>query len=157
MRRSEKEISDRELIDKIINNSLVCRLGLSKDNFPYVIPVSFGYDGTDIFLHTALDGLKIEYIKSNNKVCFEFEDEVKLVKNETSACNWSFSFYSVIGFGKIFEITDAFEKEEGLNHIMVHYSGKSWTINKQSLTKTRVWKIQIDQITGKQSKDKIII
>jgi nitroimidazol reductase NimA-like FMN-containing flavoprotein (pyridoxamine 5'-phosphate oxidase superfamily) len=156
MRRKEKEITERNLIDTVISKALVCRLALCKEKMPYVIPVSFGYDGKNIFIHTASEGKKIDFISDNNNVCFEFEHDVKLVTNETTACSWSFSFYSVVGFGKIFEITAVDDKIAALNQIMIHYSGKSWEVNPNSVEKTRVWKIEIDSITGKQSKDKII-
>ena len=48
MRRTDKEITDPKLISQIIENAQICRLGLAKDNIPYVLPVSFGFDGTAI-------------------------------------------------------------------------------------------------------------
>ncbi|MFH0778167.1 MAG: pyridoxamine 5'-phosphate oxidase family protein [Candidatus Eisenbacteria bacterium] len=48
MRRSEREIRSRPEIDEIIRGSQVCRLGLALDGRPYVVPVSFGYDGSAI-------------------------------------------------------------------------------------------------------------
>jgi nitroimidazol reductase NimA-like FMN-containing flavoprotein (pyridoxamine 5'-phosphate oxidase superfamily) len=44
MRRTEKEIGRAE-IDAIIRRSQVCRLGLSDQGEPYVVPLCFGYDG----------------------------------------------------------------------------------------------------------------
>jgi len=41
MRRKEKEIQSRDLIDQILAKSQVCRLGLCKDNRPYVVPEQF--------------------------------------------------------------------------------------------------------------------
>ena len=156
MRRAEKEITDLSTIELIIKNALVCRLALSKDNSPYMIPISFGYDGKNIFFHTAKEGMKLDFIKDNDSVCFEMEHDIKLVKNESSPCNWTFSFYSVIGFGKIEEIFDSETKKYALNQIMIHYSGREWSFPDLSFEKIRVWRILIDKITGKQSKDKII-
>ena len=48
MRRKEKEITDRREIDGIMRSCSVCRLGLARENVPYIIPVSFGYDGAAI-------------------------------------------------------------------------------------------------------------
>ena len=31
----------------------ICRLGLCKDNRPYIVPVNFGYDGEHIYFHTG--------------------------------------------------------------------------------------------------------
>jgi nitroimidazol reductase NimA-like FMN-containing flavoprotein (pyridoxamine 5'-phosphate oxidase superfamily) len=78
MRRKDKEVTDQELISRIIRSCQVCRLGLAKDDAPYIFPVSFGYDGTAIFFHTAREGKKIDYINANSVVCFEFEHGVHL-------------------------------------------------------------------------------
>ena len=152
MRRREKEIKDWDAISGIIRDSKVCRLGLAMNNAPYVVPVSFGYDGDAIYFHTAKEGKKIEYIEANNSVCFEFEAEVRIIPDEVSPCKWSFSFQSVIGYGKIHELVEEGEKIGGLDLIMKQYSDKKWRIDENKLNPVRVWKITIDSLTGKQSK-----
>ncbi len=155
MRRKDKEVIDRELISYIIKNAQVCRLALAKNNIPYIIPVSFGYDGSAIYFHTAKEGKKIEYIIANNAVCFEFEHGVKLMPNESNPCKWTFSFQSVIGDGKIYELVTESEKADGLNQITEHYSNQKWVFDEKTLDNIRVWKIVIEIISGKQSKDKV--
>lgn len=154
MRKTEKEITDRTVIDLIIKNCLACRIALCKENMPYIVPVSFGYDGSAVYFHTAKEGRKIDFINSNPKACFEFEQNIKLVRNEDKACSWTFDYESVIGFGVISELIDSAEKIKGLNVIMEHYSGKTWEFKKQSINSTRVWKIEIASITGKRSSHK---
>jgi hypothetical protein len=39
MLRKDKEIMDRKFISQTIKNCQVCRLGLAKDNSPYIVPV----------------------------------------------------------------------------------------------------------------------
>ncbi|MBW1649123.1 MAG: pyridoxamine 5'-phosphate oxidase family protein [Deltaproteobacteria bacterium] len=153
MRRSDKEIKDRELIDKIIHKADVCRLGLAKDNIAYIVPVSFGYDGDNIYFHSSKKGRKIDFIEANNFVCFELEDSVKIAPNENNPCKWSFSFKSVIGYGLIEEIKDKDKKIEALDKIMLHYLDKRWNFDYNNISLIRVWRIKIKSITGKQSKD----
>ena len=43
MRRVDREIKDEVIIEDILNNSLYCHLGLSKDDQPYVVPLNFVY------------------------------------------------------------------------------------------------------------------
>jgi len=154
MRRSEKEITDRNKIDEIINNSLICRLGLSKDNIPYVLPISFGYSGEYLYFHTAEEGRKIDYIESNKQVCAQFEKDVQLVTHDKLPCKWTFAFESVLCFGEIEEVLLEKEKIYALNQIMVHYSGKEWENEKYKLHKLRVWKMKIKECYGKESKIK---
>jgi hypothetical protein len=154
MRRQDREIKDWNLISHIISNCQVCRLGLAKDGAPYIVPVSFGYDGKAIYFHTAREGKKIDYITANNVVCFEFEHGVQLVSDESSPCNWTFHYQSVIGNGEIHELVAIEEKIEGLNQIMEQYSSREWEFSEKALDSIRVWKITIETITGKQSKAK---
>ena len=151
MRRKEKQITERKEIDAIIHASPVCRMAMAHNNLPYLVPLSFGYDGGAVYIHTAVRGKKIDIIEANPKVCVEFEHEVRIVSDDNQACNWSFAFQSVIGFGTISELQEPAQKEEGLNHIMRHYSNKKWTYNTKALAKAKVWKIDIDSLYGKQS------
>jgi nitroimidazol reductase NimA-like FMN-containing flavoprotein (pyridoxamine 5'-phosphate oxidase superfamily) len=154
MRRADKEITERTLMSEIIEKCHVCRVALAKDNIPYVLPVSFGYDGKAIYFHTAKEGRKIIFLAANNHVCFEFEHGVELLRHDSNPCKWSFSFQSIIGYGTVWELTDPADKIEGLNHIMRHYSGRAWPIEARDADDVRVWKIVIESLTGKQSKDK---
>lgn len=154
MRRTDKEITDRAHIDAIIRDSLVCRLALAKDNVPYLVPVSFGYDGRAIFFHTAATGKKIEHFLANPQVCFEFERNVTLRRHPEIACKWSMNYECVVGFGTIAEITDPAEKETGLNAIMEFYSGTRWPFDPREVAGVRVWRIDIASLTAKQSKPK---
>ena len=156
MRRKDKEIQDQALISRIIKSCQVCRLGLAKDNIPYVIPVSFGYDGDVIYFHTAKEGKKIDYIAANHAVCFEFEHGVHIVPDEGNPCEWTFSFQSVVGNGKVHELVTRREKIKGLDQIMAQYSDRKWVFDAKMLNNIRVWKITIETIAGKQSKDKMI-
>ena len=154
MRRTDKEISERALMSQIIDHAQVCRLGLAMDNTPYILPVSFGFDGNAIYFHTAKEGRKIVFLAANNRVCFEFEHGVQVVRHDSSPCKWTLSFQSVIGYGTVLELTEPTEKLDGLNHIMTHYSGRGWPISAKDAEDIRVWKIAIESLTGKQSKDK---
>lgn len=151
MRRTDREIESREEIDGIIRGSLVCRIALAMDDMPYIVPVSFGYDGVSIYIHTAKEGKKINHFRNSNNICFEFERNVKLFRDPENACKWSFSYESVIGFGKIHELESIKERESGLNKIMFQYSGKEWVFGEDKLHDIRVWKIEIASMTGKRS------
>jgi uncharacterized protein len=155
MRKSNREIKNQELIAHIIAKAQVCRLGLCKDNKPYIVPVNFGYDGECIYFHTAPEGMKIDFFAANQQVCFELEHDLKLVTNTDEPCKWDMSYYSVIGFGRVEEIVDPRRKFHTLNQIMEHYSSRQWTFDGQEVEKARVWAIKIEQITGKQSADRI--
>jgi len=154
MRRRDREISDREEIDAVIQAATVCHLAFAAGDEPYVIPISFGYDGQALYIHTAKTGKKIDFIERNTRVCFELEANLVLQTDRDDACKWSFTFESVIGYGTITELTISRDKAHGLNRIMEHYSGREWEMGETSLATTRVWRIAIDSVTGKRSLEK---
>lgn len=154
MRRSDKEITDMETIHGIVRNCQVCRLGLAVAGEPYVVPISFGFDGEAVFFHTAKHGRKIDMMTANPRACVQFERNVRLVTDDEDACAWTFSFESVIGFGTVVESTDADGRIRGLNQIMRHYSGRDWEFQGPPLDSTRVWRLDLDILTGKKSEHK---
>ncbi len=109
MRRHEQEIIDRTEIDEIIRQCPVCHLGLCDQGQPYVVPLSFGYDGKAVYFHSARLGRKLEILRHNNRVCVEFEIVQDLITGPT-ACNWSVHFKSVMGFGRAHILEDPDQK-----------------------------------------------
>jgi len=77
MYRRDQEITDRIEMDRIIHTAMVCRLGLSDDGQPYVVPLNFGYDGSVVYMHSARQGRKLEIISRNPRVCLEFDGGIK--------------------------------------------------------------------------------
>ena len=149
MRRIDREISDRAAIDDIIHRSKVCHLALSDAGQPYVIPLSFGYDGTCLFCHSASEGRKVDMIRKNNRVCFEFEILSDIIPSE-EACRWGVGFESVIGFGRAWLLEEPGEKRMALGCIMRQYSNQEWTFSDEMVSKTLVIRIDIEEITGKR-------
>ncbi len=150
MRRKEKEIKEMGAIEEIIKQSRVCRLAMVDQNKPYVVPMSFGYDGSHIYFHSALEGRKMDLLGKNPHVCFEFDEVTKIMKNK-EACEWGMAFKSVIGEGRAVLVDDVTEKSHALGLIMAQYSNRSYEFPKESMEKTAVIKVAITRITGKQS------
>ncbi|MFX1393315.1 MAG: pyridoxamine 5'-phosphate oxidase family protein [Promethearchaeota archaeon] len=151
MRRKEKEIIDIKEIESIIDRASVCRIGLSEDNLPYIIPMNFGYKNNFLYFHSTPVGKKIDIIKKNNNVCFELDiDHELLISGDI--CNSSMKYHSVIGFGKASFINNAEEKRKALNIITNHYLSKdSHEYNERLLEKITIIKIEIENMTGKKS------
>ena len=154
MRRRDKEMSSREEIDAVIREAAVCHLAFAAGDEPYVIPISFGYDGEALYIHTAKTGRKIDFIERNDRVCFELETNVVLKTDETDACKWTFTFESVVGYGTITELTEPEAKAHGLNRIVEHYSGRNWEMGDTAVAATRVWSVAIESVTGKREAEK---
>jgi len=150
MRRKEKEIVDTKVIDEIIDSAQVCRLGLSDGNVPYIVPLCFGYKDRILYFHSAADGKKVETIKKNPNVCFEFEHNIEVLQAE-ELCKWGMKYQSIIGYGKAVFIESLEEKKEALNIIMNQYTEGCFSFQDSHIQNTIVFKVIIDTMTGKQS------
>lgn len=59
-------------IDNLLLSHSVGRIGCSDGKKPYVIPVTYVYDGKDIIGQTK-EGLKLKIMRKNPNVCFEVD------------------------------------------------------------------------------------
>jgi len=150
MRRKEQEITDRAAIESILAKSTVCRLALSTNDRPYIVPLCFGYEDNALYFHTAQEGKKIDILKKNSRVCFEVDCDHELVSNETP-CKWSMKYRSVIGVGKASLIDDPESKRKALDSIMQHYAGRPSGYSAASMEKILIIKVEIESMTGKSS------
>ncbi len=150
MRRTDRQITDSAEIESILQESMICRLGLADGGEPYIVPLSFGYTGGAIYLHSALDGKKISMINRNPRCCFEIDQCGKVTRTEPP-CAWGIEYRSVIGFGRACIIEDSEEKKRGLNCIMSHYGGEPQQFSDENIRNVCVIRIDIESMTGKKS------
>ena len=153
MRRQDKLITDRTAQFRILDDAKVVRVGLIDGDRPYVVPMNFGRDGDDLWLHaTAASGLKLECIRSNPHVCVEADHFIRMVIGESACGHWTSHYLSVIGFGTAEIVEDPALKIQGLTAIMRKYSGRSdWEFEDAQVAKTAVIRIRLESLTGKQS------
>lgn len=149
MRRKDREITDREVMEGILQKADVCRIALCEDGNPYIVPMNFGYKEGNVYLHCAREGRKIDIIAKNNRVCFEVDTDHKLVTGE-KACDWTFKYSSVIGSGRAVIVDDFEEKARALDIIMSHYSSdSSFEYSPKWVENIYIIKIEIDNMTCK--------
>ncbi len=148
MRNQNQEIVDRDGIDSIIRDSIVCRLGVVDGDTPYIVPMCFGYDGTSLYFHSANAGKKLELLRRNGNVCVEFETGVEL-EESTKACSFAMKYESVIVFGRALFLKDLEEKKDALNIIVAQYSDKTFKLPPKAVEHIAVLKVEIESITGR--------
>ncbi|MDR1095812.1 MAG: pyridoxamine 5'-phosphate oxidase family protein [Spirochaetaceae bacterium] len=157
MRRKDREITAVEEKLEIIAKNKVCRLGLARNNFPYIVPLNYGYSFENntlvLYFHGAAEGKKMDIIKENSNACFEIDFEGGLIESE-NPCSFGYTFKSVIGFGQITMLSSMEEKTAGLNKIMSHQTGKEtvWNFPEEALRNMAVYKMAVEEFTGKQRK-----
>lgn len=150
MRRQEREISDRETMEQVLRRGSVLYLAMCDGDRPYVLPLSYGYDGRALYIHCGLEGRKLDVLRRNPQVCFVVDPERELTTGEVS-CSWSFRYRSVIGEGTVAIVEDEAERAAGLDVLMRQHGGAGGDYVAASLALTLVLRVDITSLSGKQS------
>ena len=157
MRRSDREITDLDDIERIINKCSVCRLGMTDGRLPYVVPLNFGFERVDddfiFYFHGANEGQKVDMLGKNPNVCVEL-DIMYRISGGPSASSITSIYESVIGFGRI-EMLDDSEKLRAMSVMTNKYVGNHSLDNTIVIT-DRLWavRLKVDRITGKRNPEK---
>ncbi len=153
MRRTDREITDEGKIKDIIDRCTCCRIGFNDNGKVYIVPLNFGYLKNEnnyiFYFHGAIEGRKINLIKTAPNVGFEMDTNHKLQEAE-SACAYSASFESIIGNGVVHLVTEVEEKNLGLSLIMEHNTGKKdWIFDGKMVNVTAVFKLEVTELSCK--------
>jgi len=73
-------------IENLLHEQFIGHLGCQDKGIVYVVPVSYAYDGGNIYCH-SLEGKKVAMMRNNPKVCFQV-DEMKDMANWKSVITW---------------------------------------------------------------------
>lgn len=150
MRRKERKMQEQQSINALIERSRVCRLALADGDQPYVIPMNFGYAEGCLYLHSALEGRKLEILRANNKVCVEFDECLEIIAGE-SPCDTSCRFNSVLAFGEAEFLSAAADKNAALKLITRRYTDHDSDFDARQLATVEVIKIALTSMSGKSA------
>ncbi len=153
MRRKDREITDREQILEILENAKVLRLGLFDDEYPYVVPLHYGFAFRDgklaFYAHGAQEGLKLDLIRRNPKVCVELDLGATLVPAGESACRYGASYASIIARGTAVVLEDREEKRRGLELLMKNQTGRDFEFDDRAVASVAVVRIDATSYSAK--------
>jgi nitroimidazol reductase NimA-like FMN-containing flavoprotein (pyridoxamine 5'-phosphate oxidase superfamily) len=63
---------DEEQIDLVLSSEIIGRLGCIAYGRPYIVPITYVYDGRAIYAQSA-EGMKLQAMRENPEVCLEVE------------------------------------------------------------------------------------
>lgn len=152
MRRAGQKLSDDECIEILTNEPRGVLALLGDYDYPYAVPMSHVYVDGKIYFHSAKKGHKLDSIRNHEKVSFCVMD--KGIKNEDG---WSYTFKSVIVFGKIKILADEADRIDKLTHLGdKFFPSPEDTLDEISRLshKTDVFELTIDYMSGKTVKEK---
>jgi nitroimidazol reductase NimA-like FMN-containing flavoprotein (pyridoxamine 5'-phosphate oxidase superfamily) len=153
MRRGEKEIKEKAVIEEVLRENQVGRLGTAVDGRPYVVPMNFVYTDGRIILHTHRDGKKVKDIRRNPRVCFEVDGGEMIEGGDP--CEYSWRYRSVIATGTAVIVEDPEEKLKALRLLSDKYAfGKGRRLGLEKVSRFEdlvVVEIRVEEMTGKKS------
>lgn len=150
MRKSNRALTTEEEILNVLDRCDVLRIALNNDTYPYVVPVSFGWELVGerpyLYIHGASEGLRHDLLRRDNRVCVEADcfNGYRLTSAGTT-CDYE----SVIGFGRV-EVITGDEAYHGLEVLLRHCGVEGKPPRPEAIPNLSVWRIAISQFTGKR-------
>lgn len=152
MRRKDREITDQNLISQFIAKEQILRIAFCDEGDIYIVPVNYGYiydEQYTFYFHGAKAGRKYELAKNKPTVGFEIDGNYTLLEG-AEACDYSATFQSVIGMGKLSLVEDNAEKISGLNAIMKQTTSKAeWDYSDEMLDAVAMFRLDVEKLSCK--------
>ncbi len=152
MRRHDREITDIGEIEKIVAEARYMHLGMLDGDYPYVVPLHYGYciqDGKlQLFAHSAKEGHKLDCLRENDKVFVEIDRGESLVAADIP-CGYGAMYESVMGRGRAVILEEPTEKAAALELLMQTQTGEKHEISAKMAEAVAVIRIDVDSFTAK--------
>ncbi len=150
IRRQDRKLNDSEAIEILQKGEYGVLSMCTTDNEGYGIPLNYALYNNKIYFHCAIEGSKLDYLRTNNNVSFCVVGNTEVMPSDFSTL-----YESVVVFGATSEV-EGEEKREALMHIIKKYSGNFIQEGKDYIDKSydgvKVIKLSIESITGKARK-----
>ena len=152
MTKRERQITDPDQIRAILDEARVLHLGLCVDNEPYVVPMNYGYTIEEgklvLYLHSALQGKKLDMIRANPRVFFELETGLLPFEGKLP-CQYGLSYSSVMGRGTARIVEDVEEKKRAMSILMKTQTEKDFSFEDRLVSIVAVIRIDVSEYSAK--------
>ncbi len=124
---------------------------LGDEGYPYAVPLSYVYDGQNIYFHSAKAGHKLDAVQTYPKASFCVIGQDHIVPQE-----YTTYFRSVIAFGTIRVLEDEAEKRRAISALALKYAPKDSMENRETAI-DREWSplcmlaLSVEHLSGKEA------
>lgn len=153
MRRKDREITDFNQIVKIIDECEIVRLGLADGDYPYIVPLNFGYrvmgEQVELYIHGAMAGRKYEMLKKNPHCSFEMDLPLQM-DCMVEKKNVTMRYKCVMGKAAA-QFLEGEERQRAIDDIIMarHEQTQNFVYNKEAVAVTAVIKLVVTEMTAK--------
>jgi len=151
-RLPERGVYDREAIDAILDEALICHLAYVVDGEPRVIPTIHARVGDTLYVHGSNASRTLRAAKSGAPVAIEVTllDGLVLAR---SAFHHSMNYRSAIVYGRAREVTDPDEKWQAQRALVEHVAhGRADDARmpiQRELDQTTILAVTLDEASAK--------
>lgn len=151
-RSPERGTRDRTTAEAILDEGLLCHLGLTADHGPVVIPTTYARRGDEILIHGSPAATWLRATGKGTPVCLTVTHLDGLVVAR-SGFHHSMNYRSVVVFGTAEPITDHADKAAALDAIVEHIvpgrTGEVRPVTDEEITKTLVLRLPLAEASVK--------
>ncbi len=159
VRRKDRAVTDEAWIRAFLHRAPYGVLATADNGQPFINTNLFAYDEASqaIYIHTARKGRTRTNVEANERVCFSVSEMGRLLPADV-ALDFSLEYTGVVIFGTAKIVTDEAEQRHGLQLLLDKYfphlrPGQDYRpITAEELEITAVYRIDIEQWSGKQKK-----
>jgi nitroimidazol reductase NimA-like FMN-containing flavoprotein (pyridoxamine 5'-phosphate oxidase superfamily) len=143
---------DKETVYSILDEGLVCHVGIAVEDQPFVIPMAYARCGDRLVIHAFGGSRLVRALKSGVEVCVAVTHLDALVMAR-SAFHHSMNYRSVVVFGKAQLLDGDDAKLAALRDFFEHVAPGRWDDvrepNQKELAQTAVIELPLDEASAK--------
>jgi nitroimidazol reductase NimA-like FMN-containing flavoprotein (pyridoxamine 5'-phosphate oxidase superfamily) len=144
--------SPREM-ERLLTEERIGYLGLSLQEQPYVVPLTYAYVPGRILFHCALTGMKLDHIRANPLVCFTVARQFGQVVPHPQGAVCHVNSDSVICYGRARIIDEPEERREILNAFNQCLQPGAPEITTEDVATCSAVEITVTEMTGREERD----
>lgn len=148
MRRKDRQMPE-EFAWQVVDKCEYAFLAMTaEDGSPYGLPVTIVRDGDAVYFHSAMEGRKVRCLRQHPSVCLTCVGDTQVQQDRFTTL-----YESAVAFGTACEVTEDAEKIKALRllyqrHTPENMAGFDAAVQ-ASLKRTAIWRITVEEITGK--------
>lgn len=155
MRRKDREVTDFNKILQFIDECEIVRLGLADGDFPYIVPMNFGYSvengQVSLYVHGAMAGRRFELLQKNPVCSVELDNPIEM-DFLYDAKDVTMRYRSVMAKAKAVFIEGPEKKEAMDKYVMGRREDtKNFDYNQASLERMAMIRLDLYDITAKEN------
>jgi nitroimidazol reductase NimA-like FMN-containing flavoprotein (pyridoxamine 5'-phosphate oxidase superfamily) len=152
-RHPERGVYDRETIDAILDEALICHVGwVTPEGAPRVIPTIHVRVGDTLYIHGSVASRTLRGLRTGIECCIETTLIDGLVLARSTPMH-SLNYRSVVVFGVAREVTDADEKDMAqlalVEHVVPGRTAEVRMPTEKELKETTILAFELDEASAK--------